>query len=83
MATVCRLPGCRPGDVLPSRQRTRPSRGRAAKQICLRCPVWDLCLNCALDSDERHGISTQHTAAGWFGVAIPRMSAGRSNEHGR
>nr|WP_272942802.1 WhiB family transcriptional regulator [Rhodococcus jostii] len=53
---------CRDADPAvffhPDNERGEPraSRVRAAKRICLRCPVRARCLNYALDSSERHGI---------------------------
>ncbi|UZG60469.1 WhiB family transcriptional regulator [Rhodococcus opacus] len=42
----------------PDNERGEPraSRVRAAKRICLRCPVRARCLNYALEAYERHGI---------------------------
>ncbi|TQC47200.1 WhiB family transcriptional regulator [Rhodococcus sp. WS4] len=53
---------CRDADPAvffhPDNERGEPraSRVRAAKRICLRCPVRARCLNYALEAYERHGI---------------------------
>jgi WhiB family redox-sensing transcriptional regulator len=57
LAWRCRLPGRRPGPVLPDRDdRTALDQINEAKRICLACPVRKRCLAWALELGAASGI---------------------------
>jgi Transcription factor WhiB len=53
-APLCKAPGADPNWWYPAPGDRRTAE--FAKQICASCPLRELCLTAALDSNERHGI---------------------------